>query len=169
MNTRLKAQIPFYTMPEALLKIGCALLACVETLPHVIFKKRWGHSQVCKHNVMTHYGMLFHTFDNVCYNPPDQWPFVWEQMTPSQRSTVQTYYCLLFWEDRRTHCVLQSLLFQKFNQICGCRSIHIRCSSWRVESQMNSEQLWLSKLSEWSKTVWRHPLLKKKKKKGILL
>lgn len=39
MNIQLKAQIPFYTMPEALLKIGCALLVCVETLPHVILKR----------------------------------------------------------------------------------------------------------------------------------
>lgn len=102
------------------------------------FKKRSGHSQVCKHNVMTHNGILFHTFHNVCYHPPDQWPFVWEQMTPSQCSTVQTYHCLLFSEDWRSHCVLQSLhIFLKFNQICRCRSIHIRCYCWRVECQMN--------------------------------
>lgn len=115
---------------------------------------------------MTHYGILFHTFLNVCYHPPDQWPFVWEQMTPSQCSTVQTYYCLLFSEDWRSHCVLQSLhIFFKFNQICGCRSIHIRCYCW--ESWMSDElRTAVTKQVVWMvKNCLKTPFVKK----GILL
>lgn len=44
MNIRLKAQIPFYTMPVALLKIGCALHSVCGDTATCDFKKSLGQS-----------------------------------------------------------------------------------------------------------------------------